>query len=308
MSISNKKIFTVFIALSVIYILEALIIPADSTLLSKFKMSETEARLWGLTVILPVIAIWMIGGYVYTKFNSYTKSISADRDGKALSLISTGLLFLVLWLPISTTFSQAATHWYRTNPSATVPLVIINNYLNLILVLIAFAIIYKGAIKLTELKNVKESNKWKTGFFALLTVISWIFIYLTLTNPARQLPTSDVKMAAFYLPDWLIVSTIIIPYILVFYFGFFSVYYLYIYRRNVRGIIYKSALDNFAKGLFCIVSSIIFIRYLATLTTLFNSSTLKIILLIIYFLLALLLLGFILLSKSVNKLHKIEKV
>ncbi|HYF97203.1 MAG TPA: hypothetical protein VD947_04180 [Patescibacteria group bacterium] len=200
-----------------------------------------------------------------------------------------------------------ATYLYRTNPSWTAPLVITNNYINLALVLVGFALIYKGAYKLINLKESRNISGWKYITLLPLVFISALFTFLTLNNPVRQFPSADVPTAAYYLPDWLLIITIIIPYVLVFYLGFFSILYIYMYRKNVRGIIYKNALDYFAKGLLCIVLSIIVIRYLAALTTLFDNSTLKIILLIIYLLILLLLCGFILLVKSVKKLKAIEK-
>lgn len=308
MAISNKRIVAIFIILSVVYMLEVILIPPDSTALAKFKLSETEAKLLGLSVALPIVLIWMLGCFVYTKFATYVKSIENDRDGKALSLVSYGLLFLCLWLPLSTAFSNISNYLYRTEPSWTVPLVIINNYLNLFLVAVGLALIYKGSYELTKLRESKGLSAWKYVALAPLILISGLFIYLSLNNIVRQFPSADVPVAAYYLPDWLLVATIIIPYILVFYYGIFSVVYLYAYRRKVRGIIYKGALDYFAKGLACIVVSIVLIRYLASLTTAFNDATLKIVLLVIYLLLALLLLGFVLLVKSVKRLQAIEKV
>jgi len=304
---SNKKILILFISLSVIYLLEALFISSDASARSKFNLSATEVKLLSLTVTLPIIFIWMLGCYAYIKFRSYVDTIAKDKDGRVFRIISYGLLALFLWLPISSVFSNMATYLYRTNPSWTAPLVITNNYINLALVLVGFALIYKGAYKLINLKESRNISGWKYITLLPLVFISALFTFLTLNNPVRQFPSADVPTAAYYLPDWLLIITIIIPYVLVFYLGFFSILYIYMYRKNVRGIIYKNALDYFAKGLLCIVLSIIVIRYLAALTTLFDNSTLKIILLIIYLLILLLLCGFILLVKSVKKLKAIEK-
>ncbi|HEX5797273.1 MAG TPA: hypothetical protein VFX86_02690 [Candidatus Saccharimonadales bacterium] len=305
---ANKRIFWVFIALTVIYIMEVLLIPPDSSALAKFRLSETEAKLLALTFALPIAFVWMLGSYVYIKFKSYVDSISNYKDGRIFSTISTGVLLLCLWLPISTIVSNLSNYAYRVQPSWTMPLVIINNYLNLLLVLAALLLIYKGASELSSLKEAKKASGWKYLALIPIIAISEFYIFLTLNNPARQFPTEDVKTAGYYMPDWLIIGTVVIPYILVFYYGFFAVLNLYIYRRKVRGIIYKSALDYFAKGLFCIVTSIVFIRYLASSSSAFSDSTLKTILLIIYLLLVILLLGFVLMVKSVKKLEKIEKV
>jgi hypothetical protein len=250
----------------------------------------------------------MIGSYVYDKFQGYVKNISKDKDGRAFSSISTGLLFLCLWLPISTIFSNISNYAYRMHPSWTVPLVIANNYLNLLLVFIALALIYKGSSELISLEQSRKTSMIRYLTYIPFIVISELFVFLSLTNPARQFPTSSVHIAGYYMSDWVLVGTIVIPYILVFYYGFFAVLNLYIYRQNVRGVINKSSLYNFAKGLLCIVSSIIFIRYLASLSTAFSNTTVKTILLIIYLLLLILLLGFILFARSVKKLEKIEKV
>jgi hypothetical protein len=307
LTVGNKKVFVGFAALSIIYLLEVLLIPPDAAALTKFRLSVAEIKLLGLTIALPVIIIWTIGAYVYTKFCAYVHGISKDKDGKAFTQIKYGLLSLFLWLPVSSIFSNLSTYLYRTHTSWTIPLVIINNYVNLLVVLVGFAFVYRGSKDLTRLRETEQSSFWKYAVLLPLIVLGGLFIFLSLNNEVRQYPSADVPVAAYYLPDWLLVATIIIPYLLVFYYGFFSVVELYIFRKKVRGIIYKDALDNFAKGLLCIVTSIIFIRYLAALTTVFNSAALKIILLVIYCLLAVLLLGYVLLAKSVKKLEAIEK-
>lgn len=304
---SNRNIISVFIALSAIYLLEVFFIPPDTATLTKFDISEAKAKLLTLTIALPIIAIWMIGCYVYTRFKSYAESIAGDKDGNAFAIIRAGLLPLFLWLPISVTFSSMATYLYHRHPSWTVPMVIINNYLNLIFIIIGFYLIHKGTSKLIRMKDDDRASSWKYAANVPLVIISLIFIFLSLNNPARQFPTYDTPIAAYYLPDWLLVATVLLPYILVFYYGFFAVLNLYIFRVRVRGVIYKNAVEYFAKGLLCIVTSIIFIRYLTNLTTIFTNATLKFILLILYLLIVLLLLGFIMLIKSVKKLQDIEK-
>jgi hypothetical protein len=307
LTVGNKKIFVGFAALSIIYLLEVLLIPPDAAALTKFRLSVAEIKLLGLTIALPIIIIWLIGAYVYTKFSSYVQAIEKDRDGRAFSQIKLGLFALFLWLPITSITSNITTYSYRMHPSWTIPLVIMNNYLNLLIVLVGFGFVYNGSRGLTRLRETKRPSLWKHAILVPLIVVGGLFIFLSLNNAVRQYPSADVPVAAYYLPDWLLVATIIIPYLLVFYYGFFSVVELYIFRTKVRGVIYKNALDNFAKGLLCIVTSVIFIRYLSALTTVFNSAALKIVLLVIYCLLVVLLLGYILLAKSVKKLEAIEK-
>jgi hypothetical protein len=252
-----------------------LLIPPDAAALTKFRLSVAEIKLLGLTIALPIIIIWLIGAYVYTKFSSYVQAIEKDRDGRAFSQIKLGLFALFLWLPITSITSNITTYSYRMHPSWTIPLVIMNNYLNLLIVLVGFGFVYNGSRGLTRLRETKRPSLWKHAILVPLIVVGGLFIFLSLNNAVRQYPSAVVE--------------------------------LYIFRTKVRGVIYKNALDNFAKGLLCIVTSVIFIRYLSALTTVFNSAALKIVLLVIYCLLVVLLLGYILLAKSVKKLEAIEK-
>jgi hypothetical protein len=304
----TQKLSAIFALLGLIYVLEVLLIPADTGTLTKFQISGFEAKLLSLTIALPVVAIWMTGCYVYSKFKNYVDTISVDKDGKAFNLISHGLLLLVAWLPISVIVSNFFTYLYHQNSSWTAPLTIANNYINLGLILLAFGFFYIGAYELGTMHESRKLITWKIMMFLPFAIISELFIFLSLTNPARQHPANGTVIAATYLPDWLQVGTLILPYILTFYFGFFGVLYIYIYRKKVKGVIYRSALDYSAKGWLCIVVSIIFIRYLASMTTLFTSSTLQLILFVLYLLVLILLFGFILMVKSVKKLEAIEKV
>lgn len=281
----------------------------SETAKNRYNLSESEIKALNLTVVIPFILIWSAAVYGYKCMRAYSEKIIASKDGKALVQITDGLLILALWLPISAVVSSASRYAYRNNPDLTSTLVIITNYVNLILVLAAFYVIYLGAKKLPGLlKDYNKGLSSQTIFWPIFAVVSAGFAYLTLTNPARQYPTDKVEFATYYLPDWLIVTTIVIPYIFVLYFGMRSVAHIFNFARKAPGTIYKAALRYIATGILLSVISLMTLRMLGSLTAWFEKQDLKAILAILYLLLILIGAGYVFIAKGAKKLQKIEEV
>lgn len=134
------------------------------------------------------------------------------------------------------------------------------------------------------------------------------YCYVTLTNPARQFPPSSGIKAAYYLPDWLLVTTIIIPYLFVWFYGMRAAAHLAFYRKNVSGVVYKQALGYLAVGLGTVIVSSMALRFLVSLTTLLNSLSLKILLILLYALIFVIASGYIFIAVGAKKLKRIEEV
>lgn len=305
--IRNKNVFWIFIVLIVIYLVQSLLIPPDKSALLKYGLTVAEANLLELTITIPVIAIWLVAYYGFSRFNTYVRTVKDSAEGAALQRVRNGVLVMALWLPISSVISAITRYLYTRNHDLTAAMVILNNYVNLILTFTSMLLIYQGTKQLAQ--SNKKIGSWYYGklLSVFLAAISIFYIYITLANPVRQHPSGD-SLAAYYLPDWLSLTTVIIPYIFVFYFGFKAVEHVYAYQQHVRGIIYKAALKNIANGIGVTVLSIIGIRYLVSLNNVFNGATLKIVLAVIYGLILLIAIGYISMAIGAKKLQKIEEL
>lgn len=298
-----------FTGLAVLYAALGLITPTDSQTLNKYHLSVGNAKILSLTILLPYILIWFVALYGSMHFKSYARKISGTADGKACSILADGLLVLAYSMPVAavvTSINQYITskhsgYW----PAAT----IINNYVNLAFVLGAFYIMYRGARRLGMLlkKYVTESRS-SDALSLLFIVTSVAYSYLTLTNPARQHAAGSAMHAAYYLPDWLILTTIVIPYVIVLFLGLSAVWFMQQYSAHVPGVLYKKAMWFVTAGIFTTLLSIITLRILASMTAWFQSQELKSLLSILYLLLIFIGIGYWLIAKGARKLTKIEEV
>jgi hypothetical protein len=90
--------------------------------------------------------------------------------------------------------------------------------------------------------------------------------------------------------------------------GLFAAYEIHLFRKTVRGILYKKGLELLSIGIGMAVLSSISIQYLTSLLGRLNRLSLSTTLLIIYSLLVWLAAAYILIALGAKKLRKIEEV
>jgi hypothetical protein len=306
--LGTKKILGVFILLSLIYLGLTFGLPPDEMSKQKYNLSTTDLRLLQLTLAVPIVAIWFVAYYGYARFRRYASLVKDSKEGKSWEEIVKGLLGLGLWLPVSSIVSVITTQIYRNDNSLMPTMVILTNYINLAILLAVFLFLYRGTNDLVKSLNKPVKIGIKNFMTAALLVCGGLFVYLTLANPNKNLAVSASTPAAYYLPDWLLITTIIIPYLLIFYVGVRAVQNINMYGRVVKGSIYKNALRYLADGIGVVVLTILSIRYLASLSSVFTDKTLNAILLIIYLLIFLIAAGYVLIALGAKRLQRLEEV
>jgi len=302
-----KTLSSIFIGLSLAYLLLAALLPVDKVTLQKYHLSPTAGTALTLTIAIPYLIIWLIAMVGYARFQWYTDTIADSKDGKAFKIIAKGVLLMALWLPLSTVISTLASYYFRVHPGATVVMTNLINYSNLIILFIAFWWTNQGSQRLLSIvrKFDPRSSQWLImaflGFAALYT-------YLVLQDPARRHPTAMVTTATYYLPDWVIITTVVIPRLIMWFLGLQAVYNLRLYRKKVRGKIYKEGLRQVTWGIGCIIGISVILRCLQSLSPELNSWSLGLLLLIVYLLLLSVSLGYLLLARGARKLQLIEEI
>ncbi len=296
-----------FILLSIIYLASTVFTDPNKATLEKYSISATQAIWLGLTIALPYVIIWFIALMGYLRFKSYGDGIRSSKDGEAFSVMSRGLLLLSIWLPLSAVISVAATHLYRDHPSYTPTLIIMLNYTNLAILIPAFYFINKGSKKLLKLVKATASAV-PQKYMILYIAFSALYVWLTLEDSARWTPTDSVRVASYYLPDWLIVTTIVIPRLIMWFLGIQAVHYLYIYRKKIKGKIYKVALTGLARGIAAVIIASILLRCFQSLSNPMSHLSLAALLLVVYLLLIALSIGYVLIARGSKRLQKIEEL
>lgn len=297
-----------FIALIILYLSLTLAIPPDASVLTRYNLRPPQLAMLRLSVSVPLVIIWLIALYGFICIYRYANSIRTHKDGKAFMTISNGLGVLTFGLPIQSISTAYFNYLGRSTPHLEATTTIISNYIGLGIILLGFYILNKGAKKLNGQVRADTTGSPLRLWKMLLAMFSALYIYLVLHNPARSHPTQTVSRAAYYLPDWLILSTIVLPYIFVWYLGAQSAYYIYLYQKRVPGKLYRQALRLIAGGIVGVVIASMLVRFMASQTTYLNSVGLRAIFAIIYILLISISVGYLFVAAGARKLHKMENV
>ena len=137
---------------------------------------------------------------------------------------------------------------------------------------------------------------------AVCIVISVMYCAVTLNA------VEDLNPNPYRLPLWLILLTIIIPYLYSWMMGLFAVFEISQYRRVVRGVIYKDGLRLIATGTTCAIIASVALQYLTSSSPYLRLINLNSRLVISYVILITFAIGFILIAIGASKLKKIEEV
>ncbi|MDB5171097.1 MAG: hypothetical protein JWO35_791 [Candidatus Saccharibacteria bacterium] len=302
-----KLVSAVFLVLSAVYLALTALTEPDKVALEKYHLTAAQAVALILTIALPYVIIWFIALIGYLRFNSYAETIRGSRDGTAFMTMSQGLLMLALWLPVSAVSSILAAHYYRDHPSSTATLIIAINYVNIALLFPAFIQMYRGARKLLPLIKTTAASLSQTVNLVFIC-FSALYVFLVLEDPARHAATDSTTIASYYLPDWLIIISLVIPRLIMWFFGAKAVQYLYLYRNRVKGTLYKAALNNLARGIAGVVLATIVLRCIQSLSSQLGELSLALMLLVIYLLLLLIAIGYVLIFKGAKNLQQIEEL
>lgn len=299
MEIKSKLFYGYVIALIIYSLFLLLPKPLQATLI-QYHLSVLGVRLIYVTVILILIVIWFAGLYGYMKIKSYAELIEGDKDGKQISKLSKGIFLLVIWQPVSTVVSIVLKHYSLRHHDLVPAVTILDNYLSLIFPFVGFIYIGMAARGLSDL--VRKRPNYFVNNLLILFIIYIGIIYF------RLVATTTNRSAIYHMSIWLILTTLIAPYVFMWSVGLRATYEIYIYRQKVKGLVYRQSWRYLAVGIaWLIVTSIIF-QYVSTLGARLDHLSIYWLLIIIYSLLVILSAGFILIAIGARKLKKIEEV
>jgi hypothetical protein len=277
------------------------LIPKPSpAILKQYHITAGRLRILDITIIILLAAIWYAGFYGYAKFRNYADIIRNTKDGEHVDKLSKGLLLLVLWLPVSSIVSSALNYLGLRHPSSLHNVTIVNHYVGIVFPLAAYIFIALGARGLSQLARQRPS-------FLTTNILSLVLVYIYVIY-IRLVASTQHRGLVYQLPIWLILLTIVAPYIYMWSIGALAAYELFLYSRKSPGLVYRKSWRLLALGFgWLIVTSIAF-QYLTTLTARMQHLSLYSLLGIVYALLAVLSAGFVLIALGTRKLQKIEEV
>jgi hypothetical protein len=191
----------------IVYAVLVLLPSPQPAVLKRYGVSVTGLRLIDLSIIIILAVIWFTGFYGYTKLYKYSKLIRKDKDGQHVYTITQGILLLALWLPISSTLSALLDYIAGKQSSLISAATVVFNYIDLIVPLVGFILIGKGAHCLSTLVRKRTIYNYKLTLLlaALLAYIGIVYMHLIVSSSQRRL--------IYHLSFWLLSLTIVAPYI-----------------------------------------------------------------------------------------------
>ena len=296
----------IFCILLITYIALAFTLPTDPEVLARHDISQLQARLLNLSIVIPISLIYLTAWYGFLRIDEYAKKISETKEGPHFKYIALGLMVLVLNLPITSVFSSVRSYARHAAPELLPFATISRNYISMILMVIAMVLIAKGVAGLYDTLKRRNTLKSQPPLYGLIgpILLSAIYVYLIV----EQSYTSDTASNPYVLPAWVIVPTIAVPYVFAWCTGIWAARRLLAYQLEVKGTVYRHALSYIAKGLAVIVLVSMLIQGLTSLAGVLNRLELTPLLSFIYFLLVLYAIGFGLVARGAKKLKLIEEV
>jgi hypothetical protein len=296
----RSKLFYGYVTALIIYSAFTLLPEPSAITMAQYHLGVIGLRIIYATFIVILAAIWYIGFYGYEKLQSYSRLIAGGKDHKPVAWLKKGIFVIALWLPVSSVISSIlkyiASHHVAMLPAIT----IIDNYISLLLPLIAFFLLSKGARGLSDLTRQRPT-------FGATNLLTAAVIYLGLIDYHLVISTHD-RAAVYHMSLWFILTTLVAPYIYMWYIGIMTTYEIYQYRLKVQGIVYRSSWTLLSLGIGWLIVTSIGLQYLTTITNRLTHVSIYWLLIIIYALLLVLSIGFILIAAGTRKLRRIEEV
>ena len=295
-----------YVMLAVFYVALIMLLPANSVTMHEYNLSALEYKIVLLALAIPSLLVWLAAFIGYAKLRLYARSLSKTPEGIYFDELAGGCTWLAWSLPISTivpTILNAVANQY---PGLHETAIIISNYTGLILPLIGFSVIASASRGL--LGNVNAKLSLANARVIIIAFLLFGVLYCFLTFSRFDLTSLGSNDNPYFLPAWLMVITIIVPYLYAWFMGILAAYELTLFRKHVSGVLYRNALGLLVGGLLAVILSSVALQYV-------NSVDPRVGHLVLSYKIVLVLLfriigggGFILLAVGASRLQKIEEV
>ena len=300
----SSKYYPTLLICSVAYAALTLLGPLAKN--NTYKLSVIAIHMIQVSFIVLILLIWVAAVYGAVRFKQYADSIKKSGDGAGFSMVANGLIVLAFGL-VATSLVGTLRQTAIDNGNEA-GFTIINNYMSLLIALVAFALIYGGSAKLLAITNKKNAGQTiKIASFVIISSIAILFTRQLLKDSYRNFSPDSTKHASYFMSDVMIIATIVIPSVISWTLGAWAAINIWAYRQYVKGFIYKSALSWLVKGIVYVVSFSILIRLITLLSSL-SSRSLAFILVFVYVLLATYAIGFLLIAVGSRQLAKIDEL
>ncbi|HEY5152398.1 MAG TPA: hypothetical protein VII55_00320 [Candidatus Saccharimonadales bacterium] len=244
-----------------VYLVLVFVLPASHATMRAYHLSTLEYRTLLFAVTLPSILTWLAAFFGYAKLSQYAYSIRKTSEGVYFDKLASGCAWLAWSLPlpaiIALILNGLANQWPGFYPAS----IIVSNYLNLLLPLIAFSIIGIASRGLVNQSKLKFSLGNVRAIMVLFLTFGVLYCYLAFQR--FDLTSLSSTHNPYFLPIWLMVISVIIPYLYAWFVGLLAAYEITLFGQQTDGVLYRQALRLLVLGLIFIIGSSIALQYMS---------------------------------------------
>lgn len=295
-----------FCAATVLYLVLNLVLPANHSAQKSYHLSSTEYHVLIFIILLPYVVIWLIALYGYLQLKHYSAAIRSTKEGPAFLKLSKGARWLAWGLPIPGIISVVLNTIANSHPGFMGAATIINHYVTLAMALAAFSFMINASRSLLHRAKVEISAQGARTLILGAVIIGVVFCYLVFSNLSSL--AAGASHNAYYLPVWLLVLSIIIPYLYAWFIGLLAAYDIWLVGKNTAGLLYRRGLQHMSWAIIIIVCAFIIIQYITSISLKPGKFSIGAAVAILYAVLLIYAAGFLLLARSSRKLRKLEEV
>jgi hypothetical protein len=292
--------------LAIAYVLLIFILPASPETRNAYHLSRLDYGVIDFAVNIPSMFVWFAAFGGSASLLRYANVLDGTNEGEYYKHLAKGCSWLAWSLPIMALISLILSSISYKLPGFKGASIIITNYINLIFPLIAFTVISNASQNLVGNMIIKLNSFSARILIIFFMSVSVVYCYLTFSRFYK--PDHLNHTNPFYLPVWLMIVSIIIPYLYAWAIGLISSYQMTQYSKQVKGLLYRRAQQLLISGLVTIIISLIALQYVNGVAPRVGHLVLnaKLVVTVVFHLIN--GIGFILLALGALKLKKIEDV
>jgi hypothetical protein len=295
-----------FIVMTILYGLFAFILPASPVTKATYQINDEAYHALLFVVRLPIILTWCVAYFGFSRLTAYARQIKDTPEGKGFLSIARGMGWVAWGMIMPAFISSLLNAVANVHHGFLSTALIITNYLYVFASVVAFSYIAIGTHTLVHQSKVKIGIKHIQILVAILVAMGVLFG--ALISARLHGHSMGDSFNAFYLPNWLVWTTIVAPYLYAWFMGTFAALELVLIARRTSGIIYKQALQLLAIGLILIIWAFCSLQYFRSIVPRTGHLTIGSSLITVYIIYGVSIAGTIALVSGVQRLKRIEDI
>lgn len=248
MKAKHKSYYGLVLAIWAVYLALTLLTPlTEST--NVFRISRQTMVLLQFSVTIPYLGVWLVALRGILVFDNFIRGLSDVEYVQGLRLMKTGLVLLFAAMLAGTLFGAFA-GLCRALETRVELATISMHYVNTVAYTAAFTSIFSGSRRLVESASSErdEARIRRTLVFSVWTAMTLVSLALFFTNQSRTSSIDPAVPATYFLPDEIVLSTVIVPTVVGWYFGLASIDKLVQISSSVRALLVKNYLRRASRG------------------------------------------------------------